>query len=661
MPDITTKNILKRYSTIIISLIIFLGACLRFYQIDRALGGGDENHMLLYFGYTHLQYIATTYFDASNHVFHTMMVNLMSRWFGEENAIAIRLPTFLFGIAGLWMIYKLALEIFISRKIALIALLISAVNPIHIYYSQTARGYSLIMFFSTAIIYSSVKILKPNPSQWHVVSLILCGFLSIYTLPTNIFFMLALAAWLIIIMFVPPFFKNKYGVNKKDKKQRILWFTSSALAIAMLSSYSYLHLFDQIVETARNHSLLTFDTQSASVLNLLPGIIDKIFQGHLKYFFPFLLVGIIYGKLRHKSYRYLPVIIFFLPLAIAAASGAGGFPRNHLFNFPLFTIFLAAGLSVTGERINKWFNSENRRILIMILPVAVYSLTALNVVLFEHYPSTKTLDGNLYKEKVLQNNKSNDLLIINDANNYLYARSVYKTNIQKIIQENRLSGVNFTKEFSNNIKENKVSPERDMWLQLVNMLKKDSNLKYIDVSGGKEITKLSKRTAIPTLPLDFESTAPWQITQGNGKISTIKNHRLSGTQSLKITATPEDSMIAKASIPEEYRVKKTSFIVITLGVKTFNPKMIVYHPLLTASIGKNNKSKRVKLLTRKINDGINIQIKEKTGEKDEYYWKLNAFLGVLPPGSYNFELYLKCHKNNSVLYDGLSMFLIETI
>ena len=74
--------------------------------MDRALGGGDENHMLLYFGYTHLQYIATTYFDASNHIFHTMLVNLMSRWFGEENAVAIRMPTFLFGLATLWMTYE---------------------------------------------------------------------------------------------------------------------------------------------------------------------------------------------------------------------------------------------------------------------------------------------------------------------------------------------------------------------------------------------------------------------------------------------------------------------------------------------------------------------------------------------------------------------------
>ena len=416
-----------------------------------------------------------------------------------------------------------------------------------------------------------------------------------------------------------------------------------------------------MIDTARNHSLLTFDTDSASVLNLLPGIIDKIFPGPLKYFAPFLLLGIIYGKVRSKSFRYLPIFIFFLPLIIAAFSGAGGFPRNHLFNFPLFTIFVAAGISAAGESTGKLFKLGEKQTIITTILSALYLLTSLNVVFFEHYPSTKTSDGNLYKENVLQNNGLNDLLIINDANNYLYARSVYKSTIQNIIQDNRLSGINFTKKISNNIKENKASNERGMWLQLVNMLKNNGSLKYIDVSGGKEITKLSNKTALPILPLDFESTTAWQITQGTGKFYKIKKHRLSGIQSLKLIASPEESMIAKASIPGEYRIEKTSFIVITLGVKNFNPNMIVYHPLLIASTNVNNESKKVKLLTRKVNDGINLQIQEKTGTKDEYYWKLNAFLGVLPPGNYSFELFLKCHKNNSVLYDGLRMFLIETI
>ena len=130
MPAQHTNNIIQKYQTTLILFVMFFGGCLRLYQMDRALGGGDENHMLLYFGYTHLQYIATTYFDASNHIFHTMLVNLMSRWFGEENAMAIRMPTFLFGLATLWMTYKVAWKIFISKKIALLALLIAAVNRV---------------------------------------------------------------------------------------------------------------------------------------------------------------------------------------------------------------------------------------------------------------------------------------------------------------------------------------------------------------------------------------------------------------------------------------------------------------------------------------------------------------------------------------------------
>ena len=116
-------------------IFLLLGALLRGYMMNRALGGNDENAMLMYFGYSYPEYIASNYFDANNHIFHTLLVNLMSGWFGEGNALAIRFPTFVFGIACLWMIYLTALELFHSRKIANTALLIAAVNPVHIHYS----------------------------------------------------------------------------------------------------------------------------------------------------------------------------------------------------------------------------------------------------------------------------------------------------------------------------------------------------------------------------------------------------------------------------------------------------------------------------------------------------------------------------------------------
>ena len=76
------------------------------YRLDPTLGGFDENHYLLFFGFTSLKEIVTSYFNASNHVFHTILMRLMMLAFGKGNEIAVRFPSFVAGIACLWMTYK---------------------------------------------------------------------------------------------------------------------------------------------------------------------------------------------------------------------------------------------------------------------------------------------------------------------------------------------------------------------------------------------------------------------------------------------------------------------------------------------------------------------------------------------------------------------------
>jgi hypothetical protein len=102
----------KKASLILLATIFLLAIVLRFYQLDRVLGGHDENAMLLYFGYAPLKAIVTNYWDVNNHIFHTILVRIMGIFFGEENSIAIRLPTLLFGLASLWMVYRVALDLF---------------------------------------------------------------------------------------------------------------------------------------------------------------------------------------------------------------------------------------------------------------------------------------------------------------------------------------------------------------------------------------------------------------------------------------------------------------------------------------------------------------------------------------------------------------------
>ena len=114
--------------------------------MGRTLGGADEGAMLLYFGYSPFHYIATNYYDANNHIFHTHLVHLMAVLFGDDNAIAIRMPTFIFAVATLGLVPLLARQLFRSQSVAWVAMLLLAVNPAHIHYSHTARGYSLIIF-----------------------------------------------------------------------------------------------------------------------------------------------------------------------------------------------------------------------------------------------------------------------------------------------------------------------------------------------------------------------------------------------------------------------------------------------------------------------------------------------------------------------------------
>ena len=281
----------KKASLILLATIFLLAIVLRSYQLDRVLGGDDENAMLLYFGYAPLQAIVTNYWDVNNHIFHTILVKLMGTWFGEENSTAIRLPSLLFGLASLWMIYRIALDLFNSNLIARMALLIAAVNPVHIHYSQTARGYALIIFFSAAMILLSLKVLSSEISRINGLLITVCGFLSVYTVPTNLYFLFGLAMWILVVLFLPDS-QKKFFKNKEARRQKGFFFLKTALAIAFFCLVAYAPLLGQMIETIKNHQTLTVETQWHELSALIPGILEQVFPDRLLMFIPFLILGL---------------------------------------------------------------------------------------------------------------------------------------------------------------------------------------------------------------------------------------------------------------------------------------------------------------------------------------------------------------------------------
>lgn len=88
--------------------------------------------------------------------------------------ISVRMPSIIFGILTVFFTYLIGKELF-SKKIGLISALMLCIAPLHIYYSQEARMYSLSAFAVTFSFYSLTLFLNKRKFGWFAffVSIIL--------------------------------------------------------------------------------------------------------------------------------------------------------------------------------------------------------------------------------------------------------------------------------------------------------------------------------------------------------------------------------------------------------------------------------------------------------------------------------------------------------
>ena len=128
-----------------LALVLVLGAGLRF----RGLGEGlwyDEIATLVRYARRPFLEIVTRFDTQNQHMLYSIIAHASVRAFGE-NAWALRLPAAAFGVASLRAVWWLGVQI-APRREALIAAGLLAVSSHHVWFSQDARGYSMLMFFS---------------------------------------------------------------------------------------------------------------------------------------------------------------------------------------------------------------------------------------------------------------------------------------------------------------------------------------------------------------------------------------------------------------------------------------------------------------------------------------------------------------------------------
>jgi 4-amino-4-deoxy-L-arabinose transferase-like glycosyltransferase len=128
-----------------VAVVCVLGLLLRCFELDAQLWY-DEIVTLVRFVRLPASELLTTYTTLNNHVLYSLEAKAAISLFGEH-AWTLRLPAALFGVGSIAVAYALARQALGIRE-ARLATLLLAVSYHHVWFSQSARGYTELLFFS---------------------------------------------------------------------------------------------------------------------------------------------------------------------------------------------------------------------------------------------------------------------------------------------------------------------------------------------------------------------------------------------------------------------------------------------------------------------------------------------------------------------------------
>ena len=192
--DLSAAFRMSRTEFLILLLIFIGGTALRAIQLRIPLRY-DEAYTIVAWGRSDLLWAISDYHLPNNHVFHTILVNLIFHHLGKSVPL-LRLPVFISGcllIAAVWLLGRMLYNDFI----ALLSAGFTAFAPYLIYYSVNARGYELQVLFTVVTVGLAVYCRrKNNIFAWFL--LILFSGLNFYTLPTSLYPFGGICIWLFL-------------------------------------------------------------------------------------------------------------------------------------------------------------------------------------------------------------------------------------------------------------------------------------------------------------------------------------------------------------------------------------------------------------------------------------------------------------------------------
>jgi mannosyltransferase len=157
----------KLDSSSILALIglSFVALVLRLWRLNTDLWV-DEVFTLLDFVRQPFGQLLTSFPSQNQHMFYSILAFISTEIFGES-AWALRLPSVLFGVTSIWALFLLVNKL-LGKREALLSCSLITVSYHHIWFSQNARGYMGLLFFTLLATWLWFEALENEKWHWWI-------------------------------------------------------------------------------------------------------------------------------------------------------------------------------------------------------------------------------------------------------------------------------------------------------------------------------------------------------------------------------------------------------------------------------------------------------------------------------------------------------------
>jgi 4-amino-4-deoxy-L-arabinose transferase-like glycosyltransferase len=427
-------------NNLLLIIILFIAFLLRVYQLGQDSFWFDEAGVVVA---ASTETLSETLQVAQSHVSAMPFNYLQTRFlltFGNSEAW-LRLPSSIWGTLAVFAFYKLT-QFLTNQKTALLASLLLAIQPLHIYYSQELRFYSSGTFFylfGTFLLLLAMK--KNNILHWGLaVFVILIG---AYDFPYTVF------AWInvVFISAVTPDFHTK-------DKWRNLFIIGVIIGIGFLPGYLIFGIEKPMNYVVSTDLIIQNLLQGLGWLPFIESVILASYWMGFLLFLTFIISVLV--LIKQKVYNLLIFLIsnlFQIGLIIASVVHL-----NYFISARQFLVFLPTGLICSSYLLvylldysqpiffrKAKFSSQNLTLIRKINFVFAASIMVLTVILAipaltNYYQSSKSYAREVSKILALQIQPTDIILCVPEFEPLLFKYYLQKNNVPLI--ENQLIGLN---------------------------------------------------------------------------------------------------------------------------------------------------------------------------------------------------------------------------